>query len=369
MRIAVVQGTRPEIIKNYSIVKALRSAGVHSEVLHTNQHSINCMSKCIYDEMSYAPDRTLPGAYTFGGAVVWLERVLRRDKIDHVIVNGDTASGLAGALAALYADIDVSHVEAGLRSGDKQMREERNRIIVDSTASVLFAYTEYERYVLESERHRRGRIFVEGNTTVDVLHDFASSPLLRRPPVSGSYVYVTLHRKEFTDSCVRMAQVFGALRRISEGMCAVVFAMHPRTRHAARRFGLGRQALGAVQVIDPVSPMASLSLEKHAAAVVTDSGCIQEEAYLLHVPCVTVRNNTERHMTVQNGANVLAGFEPQRIQSAVKWAAQLTGRTWPPIYGLPGVADRIVHRIRAGSVDGSDYGYDKALRPVVTAAD
>ena len=355
MRIAIVQGTRPEIIKNYSIVKALRASGASFEVFHTNQHFSPRMCRSIYADMEYAPDRTLPEDYRLGAAIDWLQKSFAKDRIDHVLVNGDTAASLAGALAAMYMDIEVSHVEAGLRSGDTVMREERNRIMVDSVAQKLFAYTSYEKDALRNMDGIRGDVFLEGNTTLDVLHDFAG--LIDRPMATGPYVYTTLHRKELTDSREKMANVFTALSRVAREICPVLFPVHPRTRDALRRHGFGEDILQDMRVTEPVSTFESLSLQQHAAAVLTDSGCVQEEAYLLGVPCITVRENTERHLTVQHGANVLTGFVPARILGAVHWALSMTDRNWPMIYGCVGAGERIVSRILADESKESPVVY------------
>jgi UDP-N-acetylglucosamine 2-epimerase len=358
MRIAVVQGTRPEIIKNYSVVKGIASTGAPFEVLHTNQHVVGEMCGHVYRDLGYEPHRTFPGDYRLGSVIDWLQSVFRRDRITHVVVNGDTAAALAGAVAAMYLDVDVTHVEAGLRSGDPYMLEERNRIMIDSIATLLFAYTQFEADYLRCSKEMRGRVFVEGNTTIDILHDFASridsgSVGVRR------YVYVTMHRKEFTDSADRMKLVFSALARIAESDCRVVFPVHPRTRDAIRRHGIEAALLGGVELMEPVSVFESLSLQKHAAAVLTDSGCIQEEAYMLKVPCVTIRENTERFLTVQNGANVVTGFTASRIRSAVWQALRTEERGWPDIFGHPGVGKRIARLILGQSADGQPFGQEK----------
>jgi UDP-N-acetylglucosamine 2-epimerase (non-hydrolysing) len=343
MRIAVIQGTRPEIIKNYSIVKALDNLSVNFEVLHTNQHESQKMCTDIYRDMEYSPSRTLPSPYRLGLTIDWLQQIFKKDKITHVIVNGDTAASIAGALAALYMDIEVSHIEAGLRSRDSQMIEERNRIMVDSIANLLFAYTEYEQEILQKSPAIRGRIYLEGNTTVDLLHDFAKK--FEQRLISGQYAYVTLHRKEFTDSKERMQNIFAVLRDIAEDICPVVFPIHPRTQDAIKHYGLNLSILGTVQVIEPVSIFDSLAMQKHAKVVITDSGCIQEEAYLLNVPCITIRDNTERHLTVINGANNVTGFKPTVIRTAIESAIHSTAGTWLDIYGPPNVGTRIVNRI------------------------
>lgn len=344
MRIAIVQGTRPEIIKNFPLVRALSAARVPFEVLHTNQHSTAAMSGDVYDDMGYAPDRCLPDPYRLGSAINWLQSVLVGDRIDHVIVNGDTAASLAGAVSAMYLGVAVTHIEAGLRSGDRIMLEERNRITVDSLSTLLFAYTEYERHALSRSPDVRGKVFVEGNTSVDVLDAF-SSRIDSAAVCEAPYLFVTMHRKEFTDSPSRMAAVFDELARLAAATCPVVFPVHPRTADAMRRHGFSRCNLAPVRLLEPVNAIESLALQKSAAAVLTDSGCVQEEAYLLNVPCITIRDNTERHLTVLNGANVVTGFIPQRIRDAVNRALVTPTVRWPEIYGEPGVGDRIVDRL------------------------
>jgi len=344
MRIAVVQGTRPEIIKNYSVVKALAAAGVPYLVLHTNQHVAQSMCAKVYADMGYSPDLQLPEPYRLGSVINWLQDTLQQQQITHVILNGDTAAALAGAVAALYSGITVTHIEAGLRSGDVCMLEERNRIMVDSVSDLLLAYTEFEAWILRSTQEVKGQIYVEGNTTADVLHDF--SMRLSRPQIPASrYLFATMHRREFTESPSRMYEVFSTFATIAESVCPLILSMHPRTRDAMQRHNVPLDILGSVTVVEPVSIFDSLSLQKHAAAVLTDSGCIQEEAYMLGVPCVTIRDNTERPLTVHYGANIVSGFKRKNILAAVHRAFSEQSRDWPPIYGSPGVGERIVSRI------------------------
>jgi UDP-N-acetylglucosamine 2-epimerase (non-hydrolysing) len=346
MRVAVVQGTRPEIIKNYSIVRALREARIPFDVLHTNQHTAREMRDDVYAQMRYAYDFSLPRPYTLGRAIDWLQFMFAKCRVTHVIVNGDTAAALAGALAATYLDLDVSHVEAGLRSGDPRMLEERNRIMVDSVAHRLFAYTEFERELLLRRADVRGEVYLEGNTTVDVLHDFADE--YEEPPRPGRYVFVTMHRKEFTDSAKRMRGVFAVLNEIAEHTIPVLFPIHPRTRDVARRRGIDLKSYRHLEIVDPMPIFACLAHQKHAAAVLTDSGCIQEEAYMLGVPCITVRQNTERHLTLKHGANVLTGFSSAAIRGALGSILARKTAPGPSIYGAPGVGARIVARVASG---------------------
>jgi len=339
MTIAIVQGTRPEIIKNYALVSALRAADARFVVLDTVQHSDPQMSAGIYQELGYAPTRRLTGTYRIGAAIDWLRDVFRELEISQVIVNGDTAASVAGSIAALYNDIDLAHVEAGLRADDPIMIEERNRIIVDSIATDLFAYTAVEKNVLCQNPNVRGRVHLLGNTTVDLLHDFAAR--LQRRPRKEPYIFATMHRKEFTDHSERMRLVFSTLEELSKSIAPIVFALHPRTKDCANQAGIDLSDFAGIRFIAPLGIFAALAHQKHAVAVVTDSGCIQEEAYLLQTQCVTVRETTERQLTVANHANTLTGFSRRAILDAVN-VAKSRSCCWPDIYGAPGVGRRII---------------------------
>jgi len=343
MKIAIVQGTRPEIIKNYSIVKALQKQDVPFLVLHTNQHTESKMRDEIYHDMGYRPNDVLDKEYSLGTAIDWLQKSYKKHKINHVLVNGDTTASLAGALAAQYSDIPVTHVEAGLRSRDIHMLEERNRIMVDAIASLLFAYTNFEKELLSSTPDIRGNVLVEGNTTIDVISDFQHK--FTQKPLSSEYIFVTLHRRELTDSEERMQCVVNTLNEISNTICDVIFPVHPRTMDAISRYQLIPKLNSSIQIIEPLTPLEALGYQKHAAAILTDSGCIQEEAYILNIPCITLRENTERHLTISHGANRLSGFNQRKIITLIHRALNQKNRNWPLIYGKPGVGERIVQNI------------------------
>ncbi len=198
MRLGLVLGTRPEVMKNYAIVKALRAHRAQFVVLHTHQHYDDRMNRCLFEEMGYAPDFVMPGRYQLGLAIDWVRRMIHTQALDLLIVNGDTAAAVVGALAAVYSDTTLAHVEAGLRSYDPNMVEERNRIMVDAAAHYLFAYTPAHADYLRGLRELRGKVFCSGNTTVDLVADFADR-LAPPPPDTGAYALVTLHRKELTD--------------------------------------------------------------------------------------------------------------------------------------------------------------------------
>ncbi len=344
MKIAIVMGTRPEALKNYSIVKALKAAKVEHLILHTNQHHEGALNSEIFSELGYAPDLICDQPYKMGATIDWVNKVVRDNFIDTILVNGDTAAALVGATAALYSDIQLVHVEAGLRSGDAFMVEERNRIMVDAVAHTLFAYTKKHANALSHDKNIRGRIYNVGNTSVDLIKDFEGA--MPRPTI-GRYAYITMHRKEFADSESRMKTVFHALNEIARDFDGAVFPMHPRTRNAMSKFGMRDEDYPSINIVPPVLSMESLGFIKHATVVMTDSGCIQEEAAIMGVPCVTVRENTERPETVEAGANIVSGFDSASIKAAVRVQAGKVGQvSFPAVYGAPGVGQRIVEILR-----------------------
>ena len=340
MNIGIVLGTRPEIMKNYAIVKALQKAGAAHEILHTNQHNSERMQKIHFDAAGYQPTSVMRSPYQFGKAVDWVCQEIGRRKISHLLVNGDTAAALVGACSSIYTDTPLAHVEAGLRSFDPDMIEERNRIMVDAAAHYLFPYTEQQAAYLRANKELRGRVILAGNTTVDLIHDFALS--INHPPRKDRYAYITLHRKEFTDHWERMESTFTVLNRLITHFDALIFPIHPRTRRFLQERSESSRLLSNITVIEPLSFLQSLSYEKYASLILTDSGCIQEEAYLFGVPCVTVRENTERLETLQEGANILSGFKPEDIMNAIERQSQHRLENLPPVYGPPGAGERIV---------------------------
>ncbi len=339
MKIGIVLGTRPEIIKNYSLVRELRLQGRDHVVIHTNQHSDDLMQAAIFSQMGYTPDFVLPAPYKLGKAIDWLCGLIAEEKIDLILVNGDTAAALVGAIAAVYSDVQLAHVEAGLRSFDRQMYEERNRIMVDSAAHYLFSYTDYQAGYLAKIPDLRGAIFNVGNTTVDLIHDFMDQ---LTPPAVQRYGYVTLHRKEFTDDPARMRQVFTTLNELAPQFEALIFPMHPRTRAEMARHQLPASLLSNVTVLDPVGAFESLAYQRYADLVITDSGCVQEEAYIFNAPCITIRENTERPETLVNDANIVTGFEHAAIMAAVDRQISRPAAIFAPVYGSYGVAQRIL---------------------------
>ena len=323
MRPAFVFGTRPEIIKLAPVVRAFDELGVESLLIHTGQHYDYEMSRVFLEELGLdGIDHHLEvgsgtQAEQTGRAMMEIERVLMNEKPDVTLVQGDTNTVLAGALASVKLGIPVAHVEAGLRSFDRTMPEEINRILADHASEVLFAPTEEARENLEREGIMEN-VYVVGNTVVDAvlqnseLAEKKSNVLERLDLKPRGYILVTAHRAENTDRRENLEKLVEILENLP---IKAVYPMHPRTRGKLREFGLmGRvEAIENLMITKPLGYLDFLRLERNARLIMTDSGGIQEEAIILNVPCLTLRYNTERPETVKAGGNVLVGLELDRV--------------------------------------------------------
>lgn len=329
--IALVAGARPNFMKIAPIIRALRRSGegLHYRIIHTGQHYDREMNGVFFEELGIpAPDvcfESGSGSHAKQTARIMLafERYLAASPTDLVLVVGDVNSTLACAIVAKKQRIPVAHVEAGLRSGDMAMPEEVNRIVTDSITDLFFATEPAAVANLLREGKPRERIFHVGHVMVDNLvyqrdrlggaetAAFATSALKAQYP---RYGVVTLHRPSNVDDTAALRRIAFALRDISQRL-PLVFPVHPRTRVNLQKFGID---LGARVVrTPPLSYMEFLNLWKDAAAVLTDSGGLQEETTALGVPCITLRDNTERPVTLTEGTNVLAGTDPARIEQSV----------------------------------------------------
>jgi UDP-N-acetylglucosamine 2-epimerase len=345
LRIVSVIGARPQFIKAAMVSRALRRH--HIEVLvHTGQHYDANMSAIFFDELDIpAPDVNLEvgsgphGAQT-GAMLAGIEGVLLREHPAWVLVYGDTNSTLAGALAAAKLGIPVAHVEAGLRSFNRAMPEEINRVIADQLSTALFCPSQTAVDNLTGEGITRG-VHLVGDVMADALAFAAgraqsrSSILARLGAREGRYLLVTVHRPENTDDPARLGSILGALDALEE---PVFFPVHPRTRKAIE--ALGHRPAPQVRLLEPLGYLDMVRLEQSARMILTDSGGVQKEAYWLGVPCVTLRNETEWVETVQAGWNVLVGAEADRIRQAVRTMVPPASR--PPLYGDGRAADRCV---------------------------
>ncbi len=351
--VAIILGTRPEIIKMSPIIREYEKRGDDYFILHTGQHYSYSMDRIFFEQLHLPEARYnlnvgsgLQGEQT-GKMLGQIERVLIDEEPRAVLVQGDTNTVLAGALAAAKLHIPVGHIEAGLRSNDRRMPEEINRILADHASDYLFAPTEASRQNLVHEGIPDGKIFVCGNTVVDALFQSLSiseetiDPLSELGVRPGGYFLVTAHRQENVDDARRLGNILKGLERIAADYAMpVICPMHPRTRKMMERFGL--QA-GSIRCVEPLDYLSFLQLEKHAGLILTDSGGVQEEACILRVPCATLRENTERPETVAVGANILVGTDPGAIVEGVR-VMMARERAWQNPYG-DGTAGRKIVEI------------------------
>jgi UDP-GlcNAc3NAcA epimerase len=342
VKVLSVVGNRPQFIKSGPVSVALRDAGIDEVVLHTGQHWDAALSGVFFEELGLPePAHRLdlrtadPGAMRPGIAAA-----IEREQPDWVLVFGDTNSTLAGAEAAVAAGIPVAHVEAGLRSGDLSMPEERNRIAVDRIAALLLVPDERSRRTLETEG-APGRIEIVGDVMADASVRFApiarerSDVLARLGVEPGGYVVATIHREANVEQ-ERLARIVDGLGRIPE---PVLFPAHPRTR------GCLGEVPPNVRVLDPLGYLDMAALVSQARVIVTDSGGLQKEAYWYGVPCVTARPSTEWVDTVEVGANVLVDDDPERLAAAVASAQMPDER--PPLYGDGNASSKVAAALHA----------------------
>lgn len=330
MKVAVVLGTRPEFIKMFPVLDAL-DGEFETFLIHTGQHYSYHMDGAFFRELKLPYPRyhlgvgsSPPGRQT-GKMLIEIERVLIREEPDLVLVEGDTNTVLAGALAAAKLKIEVGHVEAGLRCFNPHMPEEMNRRLTDHLSRLLFAPTKRAWENLMNEGIEEYRIHVTGNTIVDAVQLFSErAPASMPPECSASeikeFMLLTLHRQENVENRERLSCIFSGLELIhSYFQLPIVFPIHPRTEKMLKVFGLSPPE-GSV-TIHPLGFSEFLQLEKNARLVLTDSGGVQEESCILGTPCVTLRDDTERPETVEIGANLLAGTQPRAILAAAKLMA------------------------------------------------
>ncbi len=338
MRVLSVVGNRPQFVKSAPLSVALREAGIDEVVLHTGQHYDPELSQVFFDELRLGAPRYRLDLHTADVDTMRpaIAEAVAAERPDWVLVYGDTNSTLAGAQAA--DEVPVAHVEAGMRSGDWSMPEERNRIEVDRIAALLFCPDERSRDQLAAEGVA-GRAEVVGDVMADASLQFA--PIARRRSrileelvlEPGGYVTATIHR-EANVSSPRLDRIVEGLNRIDE---PVALPAHPRTRAQIQANGL---ALAAhVQLLEPLGYLDFAALASQAKAIVTDSGGLQKEAYWYGVPCITARPSTEWIDTVEAGANVLVDDDPERLAEAVAEARMPDER--PPLYGDGKAAARI----------------------------
>jgi UDP-N-acetylglucosamine 2-epimerase (non-hydrolysing) len=354
MKISIVLGTRPEIIKFSPIVRECERLDLDYFILHTGQHYSYNMDRVFFEQLELPEAKynldvgSGSHAEQTGKMLVGIEKVLQNEKPDVVLVEGDTNTVIAGALAAVKLGVKVGHVEAGLRSYDREMPEEINRVLADHCSHLLFAPTEKSKQTLLGEGVSEDKIFVTGNTVVDAVYqnlDISKKEVSIHDHLGldvGNYFLVTIHRQENVDDERRFRGILMGLKMLWEEFgFKVIYPIHPRAKKQLKAFGLETDG---VVLIEPLDYLNFLQLESNARLVLTDSGGVQEEACVLGVPCVTLRYNTERPETLEAGANVLAGTEPCEIVKKAK--LMFHKRTsWKNPFGDGKAAIRIVEAL------------------------
>lgn len=357
MKIAIILGTRQEIIKMSPLIKIYQNNRADFFLLHTGQHYSFQMDRVFFDQL-----QLLPPAYNLdvgsgshgeqtGKMLIGIEKILLKEKPDIILVEGDTNSVLAGALVAVKLGIKVGHVEAGLRSYDRTMPEEINRLLTDHISDYLFTPTSKAKKILLGEGIDKNRIFVTGNTIVDAIQRNLELTKNGKDILSGlhlkpkEYFLVTLHRQENVDNHSRFDKILRGLSEVAlHYKLPVVYPIHPRSKKMMSEFRLTPTNLTVIESLDFLG---FLQLESNARLILTNSGGVQEESCVLGIPCVTIRDNTERPETLEVGANILAGSTIERIIECVSIMLKKKNK-WSNPFGDGKAAERIVKIIDLG---------------------
>lgn len=321
MKIITVVGARPQFIKAAAVSRILRK--MNNEILiHTGQHYDKNMSEIFFDELDIPrPDYNLGigsgnhGAMT-GSMLIKLEEIYLKEKPDMVLVYGDTNSTLAGALCASKLLIPVVHIEAGLRSFNRSMPEEQNRVLTDHISEILFAPTETAVKNLSTEGLNRN-VYNVGDVMYDAILEFRmladkKSHVLEELNINDEYILATIHRAENTNDYGRLKNIIDAWNESGKN---IILSLHPRTKKYIEEYELKLNS--NIKVIDPVGYLDMIKLESNASKIATDSGGVQKEAFFMKKPCITLRDETEWVETVKNGWNMIVGTDKSKILDAL----------------------------------------------------
>lgn len=367
MKIGIIVGTRPEIIKMAPVIRECQKRAIPYFIIHSNQHYSEEMDSIFFKELELpAPHYNLgvgSGLHSnqTGNILIEMEPILIQEKPDVVLVQGDTNTVLSGALAASKLDIKVGHIEAGLRSYDRTMPEETNRIMTDHISDFLFAVGPNQHAILAKEGIDLDKIFTVGNTVSDSLFQHldisaSTSTILTDLDVeSGKFFLVTAHRASNVDVMANLSELLALFDKLhSKYSQTIVWPIHPRTQAKLKEFAI--ELPGYLKLIPPIGYLDFIQLQKHAQLILTDSGGIQEEACLLGVPCITLRENTERPESIEVGANVLVGRDADKaLAAADKWLSTAsTDFSWKNPFGDGHVAESILDIITSTQKNSAD---------------
>ena len=352
-KIAIILGTRPEIIKMSPVIRACQKKRIDFFILHTGQHYSKELDLDIFADLQLPPPKynlSLGGLEyrkQLSSMVSHITKILLKEKPKVVIVQGDTNSVLAGALAANKLGILVAHHEAGLRSGDLTMPEEVNRIIVDQISDFLFVPTETALENLRTEGLKPSKIKLVGNTIVDAVKQNIAiaekrSQILKDLNLTAkNYFLVTAHRAENVDIKNRLQNIILGLEKVGKKYSLpIIWPIHPRAQKQIKEFNI--KLGGEIRVIPPCGFLDFLMLEGNAKAILTDSGGVQEEAFILNIPCITLRDNTERPETIEHGKNILAGTNPDTIEEATEEILKKFNKEINNIFGDGQTGEKII---------------------------
>ncbi len=337
MNFCIVLSTRPEIIKLSPLIKKLTQQKNKYYLINTNQHFLNNMSKVFFDFFKISgkifninPDKKSQVTF-FSDSIKSIEKILKKNTPNFLIVQGDTNTGLAGCMAASLVNrnlenkskIKIVHIESGLRSFDDTMPEEINRKIIDQMSDILFPPTKFDFNNLKRDNCLKSKkIFIVGNTISDVLKKYSPSAdkvkiLQKLKLQKRKYFLVTLHRPESVDIKKNLTSLFKTFKALyKKYKYPIIFPIHPRTKDKVKKLNLSFDK--SIKIIEPLDYLDFLKLMKDSKLILSDSGGLQEEASILGVPCITLRTTTERQITIIRNVNIMTGYNHKNILNAVK---------------------------------------------------
>tara|TARA_Y100000996_G_scaffold404278_1_gene378208 strand:+ start:1926 stop:2981 length:1056 start_codon:yes stop_codon:yes gene_type:complete len=343
MKLCFVIGTRPEIIKVYPLLYYCKKNNIDYDLVHSNQHYSTNMDKVFFDDLNInVPDYNLKinnssESTQITDVIKGCNDIFNKKQYNYVIVQGDTNTVLGAALAANKNKIKLCHVEAGLRSYDKNMPEEINRRIVDHISDFCFCPTKNSVQNLLEENISNSIIFNVGNTIVDSLA-LSKNKYSKIKVNEDEYALVTLHRPSNVDNKKKLSLIFQSLNSLKEELnLKIILPVHPRTKKNLKKFNIN---FNNVSLIDPLPYYEFLAHIKNSHLVITDSGGIQEEACILNIPCVTIRENTERPETISVGSNILSGLNKSEIINSCK--IMLAKKSWINPFGDGNSSKKII---------------------------
>ncbi|MGM0582486.1 MAG: non-hydrolyzing UDP-N-acetylglucosamine 2-epimerase [Bacteroidota bacterium] len=319
-----IVGTRPNFMKLAPLHAELNSRKIEQKIIHTGQHYDDKMYEVFFKQLEIpTPDYnlgvgSLSHAYQTAEMMIRIEEVFLRERPDMIVVYGDVNSTIAGALVASKMGIKIAHIEAGLRSFDRTMPEEINRIVTDSISDYYFTPSEDANQHLKNEGVDSNNVYLVGNIMIDTMVKFMPQIDASKKAVDlEKYVLCTLHRPSNVEDQEALIKLISILADVSETI-EIIFPLHPRTRKKLTQIGIDINKFDRIHFIEPLGYFEFIKLQKEAKVVITDSGGIQEESTFLNVPCLTLRENTERPITITEGTNQLIGYDYEKLKSSIR---------------------------------------------------